>query len=305
MKRLLRITLFEFVLTLSLSLTHCSIQADTIYLSTFDSNTILKFDSAGNESVFATGSSGLNYPYGLAVDSGGNLYVANSGGGLQGSSDIEEFSPSATGSVLTASSLSFPTDLALDKNGSIFVANAGNNTIEEFDSSGTGSVFATASSGIDFPEGLAFDSSGNLYVANATNIEKFTPNGTGTVFATAGLNNPQGLAFDKNGNLYVANAGNNTIEEFNISGHGSIFTSTNLLRYPIGLAFDGSGDLYVANHFAGSILEFNSVGVGSVSASGLGNAVYLAIDDIPEPSTFLLLGFGAMTLCAFLKRQRG
>jgi hypothetical protein len=36
----------------------------------------------------------------------------------------------------------------------------------------------------------------------------------------------------------------------------------------------------------------------------LGNAAYLAIDDIPEPSSFLLLGLGAMTLCLFRKPHR-
>ena len=55
-----------------------------------------------------------------------------------------------------------------------YVANYGNNTIEEFNSSGTGAIFANT--GLDEPIGLAFDSSGNLYVANAANstIEEFS-----------------------------------------------------------------------------------------------------------------------------------
>jgi len=280
------------------------IHADTVYVSTFNFNTVLEFDSGGNQSTFASAGSGLNYPAGLAFDAGGNLYVGNTGGGLQGNDTIERFDSLGNGSVFTSTGLSYPAGLAFDSSANLYVANEGNTTIEKFDSNRAGTVFATAASGLDLPEGLAFDSSGDLYVANYNNtILKFNTGGGVSVFASSGLSNPQGLAF-YGGDLYVANAGNNTIEEFNSSGQGSTFTSTNLLRFPVGLAIDSSGDLYVASEGNASIVEFSPSGVGSVFASGFGNAAYLAIDDIPEPSTFLLLGFGAMTLCAFLKRHR-
>ena len=158
--------------------------ADTIYVSTFNDNTIYKIDSSGNVSVFATASSGLNYPLGLAFDNSGNLYAAN-----DGNNTIEEFNSSGTGSVFATSGLNAPTGLAFDASGNLYVANYDNNTIEEFNSSGTGSVFATATSGVDHPYGLAFDSKGNLYVANAGNetIEEFGASGTGSVFATSGV----------------------------------------------------------------------------------------------------------------------
>ncbi|MGD1020569.1 MAG: PEP-CTERM sorting domain-containing protein [Verrucomicrobiia bacterium] len=301
MKGLVANLLFGVLLTLWFSVP--SVHADNIYVSTFNLNTVVEFDSGGNQSTFATAGSGLNYPSGLAFDANGNLYVSNSGGG-NGNSTIEEFSPNGSGSIFASTGLSYPTGLAFDTGGNLYVSNIGNNTIEEFDGSGTGSVFATAASGLDLPKGLAFDSSGNLYVANYNNtILKFNTGGGVSIFASSGLSNPQGLAF-YGGDLYVANAGNNTIEEFNSSGQGSTFTSTNLLRFPVGLAIDSSGDLYVASEGNASIVEFSPSAIGSVFASGFGNAAYLAIDDIPEPSTFLLLGFGAMTLCAFLKRHR-
>ena len=97
--------------------------------------------------------------------------------------------------------------------------------------------------------------------------------------------------------------GNNTIEEFNSNGQGSTFTSTNLISGPIGLAVGSSGNLFVANQFTASILEFNSGGTGTVFASGLVNAAYLA-DEVPEPSSLLLLGLAAVTLSPLLKRYR-
>ena len=299
MKGTFRITSLGFALFLGYCCMLPCTRADTIYLSTYNLNTIVEFDSSGSQSAFATASSGLNYPLGLAFDSSGNLYVANT-------FNIEEFNSSGTGSIFatSASGVSLPTALAFDKSGNLFVANSGNNTLVKINPSGTGSVFATAATGLDDPVGLAFDTNGNLYVANHNNtILEFTPSGTGTVFATSGVHNPQGLAFDSSGNLYVANGGNNTIEEFNSFGQGSVFTSTNLLSQAIGLAFDSSGNLYAADEGNGSIVEFNSSGIGSVFASGLGNAEYLA-DEVPEPSAFLLAALGGVSLIAFLKRKR-
>ena len=141
MKATLRATTFGVYLLLGFYPSLFRVYADTVYLSTANANTILKFDSVGNQSTFATASSGLSDPLGLAVDSSGNLYVAN---GLSGT--IEEFTPSGTGTVFAsaASGLSGPFGLAFDSSGDLYVANSGNNTIEEFNSSGTGSVFATA-----------------------------------------------------------------------------------------------------------------------------------------------------------------
>ena len=71
------------------------------------------------------------------------------------------------------------------------------------------------------------------------------------------------------------------------------------------LAFDSSGNLYVACNSGtlgdSRILKFNQDGVGSVFASGLANAVGIAIEEIPEPSALLLLGLG-LSVLAFSHR---
>jgi secreted PhoX family phosphatase len=282
MKRTLKITSLGVFLLLGFYLAIPRAHADDIYASV---GVILRFDSSGNQSVFAN--SGLDFPDSLAFDNSGNLYVANAG-----NNTIEEFGSSGTGSVFATatSGLDFPTDLAFDSSGNLFVANAANNTIVEFNSSATGSVFATASSGLDMPEGLAFDSSGNLYVANYNDtILKFNTNGVASTFATAGVSNPQGLAFDS-------------------SGQGSVFAThlTNgnpSVSGPEGLAFDSSGDLYVANHNGGDVLEINPEGEMSVFASGFGDPAGIAIE-VPEPSSLLLSALGAVSLIPFLRRKR-
>src|SRR5690348_12232173 len=66
----------------------------------------------------------------------------------------------------------------------------------------SGNVFVFAGS-IPFPEGLAVDSGGNVYVGDFnTNIRKYTPAGSLSIFATGVF--PFGLAFDRTGNLFEA-----------------------------------------------------------------------------------------------------
>ncbi len=115
--------------------------------------------------------------------------------------------------------LTTPHGLAFDSSGNLYVANQINGTIEKFDSSRNGTIFA---SGLDHPEGLAFDSSGNLYVADWGSIDKFDSGGNMSTFAS-GLDYPEGLAFDSSGNLYVADGG--SIDKFDSGGNMSIFAS--------------------------------------------------------------------------------
>ena len=204
--------------------------AGNLYVGKYNSDIVEKFDTNGNSSVFTT--TGLSAPLGLTFDSAGFLYVAN-----WGNNTIEKFDTNGNGSLFAngASGLDAPIGLIFDSAGNLYVANWVGNTIEKFDTNGNGSVFA--SSGLNGPQGLAFDSAGNLYVANSGggnqetpgsgSIEKFTPDGIGSVFAS-GLYFPFGLAFDSAGNLYATSRGNsdNLIYKFTPGGVQSVFANT-------------------------------------------------------------------------------
>lgn len=172
----------------------------TLYGTVPNFNALIEFSPTGS-SVDITDYShgGLGNPTGIAIDSAGNLYVANRG--------YDSFSSPYA------------------------------NTIEKFSPTGLDlGTFATT--GLNKPWSLAFDNAGNLFVSNSGNntIQKFTPGGVRSVFASTGLNNPQGLAFDSAGNLYVANAGNNTIRMFTSTGIGTTFASG--LNSPSSIAID-------------------------------------------------------------------
>ena len=98
----------------------------------------------------------------------------------------------------------------------------------------------------------------------------------------SGFNGAIGLGFDPDGYLYLSRGYTNTIQRYNQATQSfEVFTSGGSLAGPHQFAFGGSGnDLYVANHDNGTVQKFDgTTGVfEGIIASGLGNAVGLAID---------------------------
>ncbi len=109
------------------------------YASNYGNNTIEVFNPLGVDGAVADWA----YPYGLAFDSKGNLYVDSSNDG-----NILNLSKGTR----VASGLDFPIGLAFDSGGNLYVANSGNGTIDEFNTNGVETVFA---SGLSSPQFIA------------------------------------------------------------------------------------------------------------------------------------------------------
>jgi glucose/arabinose dehydrogenase len=166
-------------------------------------STIFQFTPSGERIVFGSLPS---QGWGLAFDSGGNLYAAQGPVNFGGDPTIYKFAPDGTRTVFAGpdkfATGEYPVGLAFDSDGNLFVSietfgNPGADSIVYFTPTGVGSTFAT---GLTFPRGLAFDSSGNLFVAEANaipdgDILKFPPGGgSPTVFAS-GFGRPEFLTF--------------------------------------------------------------------------------------------------------------
>jgi DNA-binding beta-propeller fold protein YncE len=269
--------------------------AQNLYVSTQTrpSHAILEFTPDGTQSTYA---SGLLFPRGLAFDSIGNLFAAETV--APGDRDlligrVLKFNLRNHVSTVGSAVNFFFEGLALDISGNAYVmANdqtspTGASTIFKFTPDGERIVFGSVPSQ---GWGLAFDSAGNLYAAEGVvdfgpdrTIFKFAPDGTRTVFAGPSAFDPGvypvGLAFDSSGNLFVStetfigDPGSDTILKFT-NGVPSTFATG--LSFPRGLAFDGSGNLFVAEAIQpGDILKFFPDGTHTVFASGFGRPEFL------------------------------
>jgi DNA-binding beta-propeller fold protein YncE len=210
-------------------------------------------------------------PFGIAVDSAGNVFVADAGasnrvrkidargavstvaGGAEG------FADGANG----AASFNTPSGIALDRAGSLYVADTANNRIRRV--APDGAVTTVAGDGtpsfrdgdasvaeFNAPVGVAADEHGNVFVADTYNDRirvitsagevKTLAGGGSPAFAdgdatTARFDTPCGVAAAPGGDLFVADTGNNRIREVTRSGAAQGFVVTTLdLRAP-----DGSG----------------------------------------------------------------
>lgn len=188
----------------------------------------------------------FNFPYGVAVDSSGNVYVAD----LYNDS-IRKLLPTGTNWVVSTlaglggvygsadgpgNSALFrgPSAIVVDSAGIIFAADQKNHTIRKVTAAGevttiaglagyAGSVNGTNSDArFNSPAGVAVDSTGKVYVIERGNgtIRKATPVGTNWVVTTVATDfgEPRGLAVDGAGNLYVANSGYHTIDKVSPAG---------------------------------------------------------------------------------------
>ena len=201
---------------------------------------------------------GLSNPCALAFDANGNLYVANLGSSVSGTT-VSEFAPGAATPTATLTGLTGPDALAFDASGNLYVANETNyfgTTVSEF---APGSTIPTATlTGLSNPYAMVFDASGNLYVANHNNstVSEFAPGATTPTATLTGLFSPLALAFDASGDLFVCNANTmNTVSEFAPGATTPTATLTGLSN-PYALVFDASGNLYVANAGADTVSKF-------------------------------------------------
>jgi hypothetical protein len=274
-------------------------------------------------------------PQAVAVDSAGNVYVADTWNETirkvtsEGVVSTLAGSPGLSGSADgTGSDARFwyPEGVAVDSSGNVYVADTYNATIRKVTSAGVvttlvgmaGYIGANDGTGSDaqflYPHGVAVDSNGNVYVADSGNntIREIIPVGTtwlvSTIAGLAGIvgstdgagsaalfDDPLGVAVDTNGNVYVADSGNNTIREITpvgttwlvstIAGSAGIIGSTDgvgsaaLFNFPVGVAVDSAGNVYVADTYNNTIRK----GVFSQYTSAL------SVPFTPPPTTGQLM----------------
>jgi sugar lactone lactonase YvrE len=256
--------------------------AGNLYITDTGNSTIRKLTTSGVSTTVAgspsqpgsangTGASaGFSAPAGVASDSAGNLYVADSN-----NHTVRAIDP--TGVVTTF---------------------AGSGVLGGKDGTGTAAQF-------DLLRGMISDGAGNLYIANGrgNTIRKIAPGrivttvagaqrvigSTDGAAANALFQNPIGVAPDLAGNLYVADSNNSTVRKITPGGIVSTFAglvgkignvdgtgSDARFGNPTGVATDSAGNVYVADQLNSTIRKITPAGAvttlaGRDGVSGIGS----------------------------------
>ena len=148
----------------------------------------------------------LNFPEGVAVDSVGDVFIADSNNNVIREINVSTHkitTVAGTGAIgatgdnglAVSATLNLPTGVAVDAPGDVFIADSNNNVIREVNAS-TGVITTVAG---DYVRGYSGDSTATL-------------NNPATV---AELNRPSGVTVDGQGDLFIADTANNVIREVN------------------------------------------------------------------------------------------
>ena len=230
-------------------------------------------------------SSQLRSPEGVAVDAGGNVYIADTGHGRV----LKETLSQGGYTESTVASGGLGSGVAVDAGGNVYVT--GNNQVVKETLSGGGYTASTvASSGLNNPIGVAVDVCGNVYIADTGNnrVLKETPSGGGytqSAVASSGLNTPIGVAVDAGGNVYIADSFNARIVKETLSGttYTQSTIPSNGLDIASGVAVDRRGNVYIADYGHNNLVLKETLSGGSytqttVATEGLLNPSGVAVN---------------------------
>jgi len=222
----------------------------------------------------------LNYPTGVALDTAGDLFIADQDNSVVRKVDgttgaittvagmAGMFDFTGDGGPATVAALNHPAGVALDGVGNLFIADSGNCVVRKVTATGTISTVAGTGGFCDFagdgglataaelssPTGVALDAAGNLFIADSWNcvVRKVTAT-TGKISTVAGTGGVCGFA-----------------------GDGGAAKAAQLY-YPTGVALDGTGNLFIAD--SGNCVIRKVATTGKISTvAGTGGACGFAGD---------------------------
>ncbi len=294
-------------------------------------------------------SASLNNPSAVAVDSAGNLYIADSynnrirevstngvittvAGGVPPTGPIPVLGPGlppyggfgGDGGPATGAQLYDPTGIAVDSSGNIYIADYYNGRIREVSNgvintvAGGGTSLGDggpATSALMAPFSVALDPAGNLYIGDLHNnrLRKLSGgvittlagngqapavySGDGGPASSALLNQPVGVAADPAGNVYIADEGTDRIHKVSggviitVAGNGIFgFSGDNgpaasaQLNYPIGIAVDTAGNLYIADSHNNRVRKVSNGVITTVAGNGTCRVSAATAARLPAPS---------------------
>jgi sugar lactone lactonase YvrE len=242
--------------------------AGNVYIIDTENNRARKIDTSGRITTIAgTGTAGfsgdggpatsaqLNTPHGIAVDSAGNVYIADppnqrirkvdttgrittvAGNGNQGYN--------GDGIPATSARLNYPKGVEIGPDGLLYIADNNNHRVRKVDASGvirtvagTGTAGLSGDGGpataarLNEPRNIAFGPDGSMYIVDQVNdrIRRVDPAGTITTLAS-GFGLPRDVAVDPAGNVYVADESHKKVYRIDTARRIFTFAGTGATGY--------------------------------------------------------------------------
>ncbi|MER8226020.1 RICIN domain-containing protein [Streptomyces sp. NPDC094143] len=271
----------------------------------------------------------VNLPNGVAVDSAGTLYIADSGnhrirkvttdGQISTVAGTGVAAFGGDGGPAVSAQLNYPRSVAVDSAGDLYIADSGNHRVRRV-TRADGKISTVAGTGVasfggdgglataarlNGPFSVAVDGAGDLYIAEygnhrvrrvtgadgkistvaGTGVASF--GGDGGLATVARLNGPFSVAVDGAGDLYIADYGNHRVRKVtradgkistvagtgvaSFGGDGGLATAAQL-NLPIGLVVDSAGNLYIAEWHNHRVRKITTDGkISTVAGTGAGS----------------------------------
>jgi uncharacterized protein (TIGR03437 family) len=314
-----------------------------VYIADTANNTVRRVAANGTITTFAgTGTAGfagdgsaaasaqLSGPQGLALDSAGNLYIADT---------LNQRVRKVTGGTITTvaggnNDLNLPFGVAVDTSGNLYIAEFGANRVRKLAGgtlttiAGTGVAGysgdggAATSAMLNTPQGVAVDPAGNVYIADTGNHRVRVVTGTtirtaagngiagydrdGVAAASTPIGNPMGIAVDSSGSLYIADGSarirkvfpNGLIETIGGSGVAG-YTGDGgpaagaMLNLPASVAVSNNGNVYVADANNNAVRVLQPVaGANGIAVSAIVNGASNQTGAIAPGEVVVIYGSG-------------
>jgi uncharacterized protein (TIGR03437 family) len=228
----------------------------------------------------------LRLPGGVAVDSNGVVYIADTGDNLIRKVTTDGIITSIVGDSLGSykgdanlavnAEVHTPQDVAVDSNGNVYIADTANSLVRKVTSDGQINYIA-----------------GTVNATTHTPTTGFTGSGDGGVATSAIFVSPYALSLDSSGNLYIVDNGDHRVRKVDSKGNINSVAGTGTggfagdsgagtsaqLNFPSGVAADSSGNVYIADSLNRRVRKL--AGTTISTAAGNGNLSYSGDGGVP------------------------